>query len=142
MAEQALIKNNSMLNICKAHCSASGKPSAPNMTHAIKEHCGKMNNAYIYTQPELLSYKNQCYHKGVKEGYIQSGKLVIYIAACIAYEYRYEIWSFAKDKYTKITDAKNTKKNVKNTNKKTTKPNANLTDPDNVDHSDSDLDTE
>lgn len=100
-----------------------------------------MNNAYIYTQPELLSYKNQCYRKGLKEGYIQSGKLVIYIAACVAYEYRYEIWSFAKDKYTKITEAKNTKKNVKTT-KKAMKPDANLTDPDNIDRSDSDIDTE
>lgn len=59
--------------------------------------------------------------------------------ACYIIVNRSDIQSFAKDKYTKFIEAKNNKKKAKDA-KKGVKSNVDLTDPGNIDCSDSDLD--
>lgn len=122
------------------------RQSAAATTHAIKEYFGGMCNLVVMSIDDFYSITKQP-SKNQKSNFLKGYGLgtlgVLGVrTACYIIVNRSDIQSFAKDKYTKFIEAKNTKKNVKNTNKKTTKPDANLTDPDNINHSESDLDTE
>ncbi|MEJ8753864.1 hypothetical protein [Coprococcus sp. HCN-4056] len=119
------------------------RQSAAATTHAIKEYFGSMCNLVVMSIDDFYSITKQP-SKNQKGNFLKGYGLgtlgVLGVrTACYIIVNRSDIQSFAKDKYAKFIEAKNNKKKA-NDAKKRLKSNVDLTDPDNIDCPDSDLD--
>ena len=145
MTKQTQTTNNSMRDICEMHCPTSNAQSASSMTHAMKEHCGQMNNAIIFNRNELIDHDEQVYKNGYEDG-AKDVCEIIYVVGCVCicavkiYNHRHEIAVFVKDKREKFAETLRIRKH-KTLQNKNTETNSNADISNQVIDYDSDYDS-
>lgn len=132
---------STLTNNCNPLCYLQvDKQSAAATTHAIKEYFGGMCDLVVMSIDDFYSITKQP-SKNQKSKFLNGfGLGVLGVrTACYIIVNRSDIQSFAKDKYAKFIEVKNNKKKAKDA-KKGLKSNVDLTNSDNIDCPDSDLD--